>query len=182
MEETIEMVLWHKNAHVFDNDFRTVSLAFFNRYPNPYAAHVLSIDTLSREIDSEGLLHTTRLIKKTGKMPRWSKALLGRISDSWIIERSIVDPSTMNMRTYTKNLDHTSIIKVEEYTTYQCDQDTRKTFVSSQVKFSSGFGVGIKSKIEDWSRSKFDENTRKSRLGMAFVMQQLQSRSDVCAC
>lgn len=175
------MVLWHKNAHVFDNDFGTVSLAFFNRYPNPYAVHVLSIDTLSRETDSDGLLHTTRLIKKTGKLPRWSKTLLGKITDSWIIEHSIVDPSKMMMKTFTKNLDHTGIMQVEEYTTYQSARDSQKTLVTSQVKFSSGFGVGIKNKIEEWSRSKFDENIKKSRLGMTFVMQQLQDRS-VCAC
>lgn len=176
------MVLWHKNAHIFDNDFSTVSLAFFNRYPNPYAAHVLSIDTLSRETDADGCLHTTRLIKKTGKIPRWSKALLGKITDSWIIEQSIVDPTRKVMKTFTKNLDHTSIMQVEEYTTYQCDKNTQKTLVSSQVKFSSGFKVGIKNTIEDWSRTRFDENIKKSRLGMAFVMQQLQNRNGVCAC
>lgn len=174
----IEMVLWHKNTHVFDNDFATVSLAFFNRYPNPYASHVLSIDTLSRETDSNGHLHTTRLIKKSGKLPRWSKTFLGKITDSWIIERSVVDPSRAVMKTYTKNLDHTRIIQVEEYTTYHREENSSKTFVTSEVKFSSGFQLGVKNKIEDWSRSKFDENIKKSRLGMAFVMQQLQNRGE----
>ncbi|CAR26133.1 hypothetical protein ZYGR_0E01160 [Zygosaccharomyces rouxii] len=174
------MVLWHKNAHVFNNDFNTVSLAFFNRYPNPYASHVLSIDTLSRELDNDGKLHTTRLIKKAGKLPRWVKPFLGRISESWIIEFSIVDPRQSTMRTYTRNLDHTKIIQVEEYTTYeQAKQNVRSTSCASQVKFSSGFNVGIRSKIEDWSRSRFDENIKKSRLGMVFVMQELEKRSSL---
>lgn len=169
------MVLWHKNAHIFNNDFDTVSLAFFNRYPNPYASHVLSIDTLSRELDTEGKLHTTRLIKKAGRLPRWSKPFLGRISESWIIEFSVVDPRQLSMRTYTRNLDHTKIIQVEEHTTYrQAERNIRSTSCLSQVKFSSGFNVGIRNKIEDWSRSRFDENIKKSRLGMAFVMQELE--------
>lgn len=169
------MVLWHKNAHVFSKDFDTVSLAFFNRYPNPYASHVLSIDTLSRKLDNDGNLHTTRLIKKAGKLPRWAKPFLGKISESWIIEFSIVDPKQALMRTYTRNLDHTKIIQVEEYTTYkQAERNIRSTACSSRVKFSSGFNVGIRSKIEDWSRSRFDENIKKSRMGMLFVMQELE--------
>ncbi|SJM88255.1 probable protein UPS1, mitochondrial [Zygosaccharomyces bailii] len=169
------MVLWHKNAHVFDGDFRTVTLAFFNRYPNPYASHVLSIDTLSRELDHEGKLRTTRLIKKTGKLPRWIRPFLGGISDSWIIEFSVVDPRRLIMKTFTRNLDHTKIIQVEEYTTYQqAEQSFKRTACASQVKFSSGFNVGIRNKIENWSRTKFDENIKKSRLGMVFVMQELE--------
>lgn len=173
------MVLWHRNAHVFENDFATVSLAFFNRYPNPYASHVLSIDTLSRETDSDGKLRTARLIKKSGRLPRWCKPFLAGISDSWIIELSLVDPKTSQMKTYTRNLDHTKIIQVEEYTTYDYREETKKTFVSSQVKFYSGFQLGIKNKIEDWSRSKFDENIKMSRMGMAYVMQKLEERGQL---
>lgn len=38
-----------------------------------------------------------------------------------------------------KNLDHTRIIQVEEYTTYHREENSSKTFVTSEVKFSSGF-------------------------------------------
>lgn len=79
------------------------------------------------------------------------------------------------MKTFTRNLDHTKIIQVEEYTTYQqAEQSLKRTACASQVKFSSGFNVGIRNKIEDWSRTKFDENIKKSRLGMIFVMQELE--------
>ncbi|QLG71421.1 hypothetical protein HG535_0B04630 [Zygotorulaspora mrakii] len=172
------MVLWHKNRHVFESDFATVSLAFFNRYPNPYSNHVLSIDTLSRDLGDDGKLRTTRLIKKSGKLPRWVKPFLSAVSDSWIIEISIVDPETMHMQTYTKNLDHTKIIQVEEYTTYMADKQLGNTIVKSDVKFSSGFQMGVKNKIEHWSRSKFDENIKMSRLGMTFVMKQLEERGE----
>lgn len=170
------MVLWNRNTHVFDSDFSTVSLAFFNRYPNPYSTHVLSIDTLSRKLDSDGCLLTTRLIKKSGKLPRWVKPFLSKVTDSWILEMSIVNPKTMLMKTYTKNLDHRKIIEVEEFTTYVADADVANTRVISEVKFSSGFQRGIKNKIEQWSMSKFDENIKMSRLGMTFVMKQLEER------
>ena len=62
----------------------------------------------------------------------------------------------------------------DRYTTYQFDSATSSTIADSQVKFSSGFNMGIKSKVEDWSRTKFDENVKKSRMGMAFVIQRLE--------
>ncbi|SCU93503.1 LAMI_0E14598g1_1 [Lachancea mirantina] len=173
------MVLWHRNTHTFDKDFRTVSLAFFNRYPNPYAGHVLSIDTLSQEVDSNGLLKVRRLIKKTGRLPQWVKPLLGRVSESWIVEISEVDPHSGQLRTYTRNLDHTKIIKVEEFTTYIYDKELGKTHVSSNVKFSSDFRVGIKSRIEQWSQNKFAENIKRSRMGMTFVMDKLEEQYKV---
>ncbi|AET39734.1 Ups1p Ecym_4714 [Eremothecium cymbalariae DBVPG len=171
------MVLWHRNTHIFDRDFQTVSLAFFNRYPNPYASHVISIDTISRKIDDLGKLHTTRLIKKTGKLPAWIKPFLGRITESWIIEMSVVDAQRGQLLTYTRNLDHTRVIKVEEYTHYHYIKRDDTTLVDSKVKFSSGFRMGIKHKIEEWSHRKFAENIKKSRLGMAFVMDKLETRT-----
>lgn len=175
------MVLWHKNTHIFQNDFATVSLAFFNRYPNPYASHVLSIDTLSRYIDSHGQLHTTRLIRKTGKLPRWVKPFLGKISQSWIIEMSIVNKDEQKLLTYTRNLDHTKVIQVEEFTAYKFNLENNFTIADSQVKFSSGFKIGIRNKIEEWSHKKFDENIKRSRLGMSFVMEKLEQRKKLVA-
>lgn len=168
------MVLWQKNSHIFSDDFTTVSLAFFNRYPNPYSSHVRSIDTLDRYLDTDGNMYTTRLIKKIGKLPKWVKPLLSGITDSWVIEESIVNPSTKTLQTYTRNLDHTNIVKVEEYTDYEFDSVNQCTLVNSKVKFSSGFKFGVRSRIENWSLNRFDENIKKSRLGMSFVMEQVK--------
>jgi len=78
----------------------TPLLAFFLRYPNPFARHVLSVDVLSRIIDSDtGRLHTTRLILKRGIIPKWAHRFLpttsssgGRGLDAWVLEESVVDP------------------------------------------------------------------------------------------
>ncbi|SCV99776.1 LAFE_0B02256g1_1 [Lachancea fermentati] len=171
------MVLWHKNSHSYDKDFCTVTLAFFNRYPNPYSTHVLSIDTLAREVDSHGQLRSTRLIKKTGRLPRWVRPFLGRISQSWILEDSRVDARHQTLHAYTRNLDHTQIIQVEEYTTYRFDGATGATRVASRVKFSSGFHAGIRQRIEQWSMAKFGENIHTSRMGMAYVIARLEDVS-----
>ncbi|CAG57838.1 uncharacterized protein GVI51_A03949 [Nakaseomyces glabratus] len=169
------MVLVHRSVHVFENDFASVSCAFFNRYPNPYSRTVKSIDTLNQQV-LDGKLHTTRLLRKTGNMPVWARPFLGRISESWVIEVSVVDPQRGRMETFTKNLDHTRIMQVEEYSTYDYNFETRKTSVVSRVKFSSGFTTGLRERLENWSRSIFDENVKYSRQGMLFVMKKIEEK------
>jgi hypothetical protein len=72
-----------------------VTLAFWVRYPNPFANHgkkrkrsykekpvltffsflsftiVLAVDVLDRYVDERGVLKTTRLVLKKGKAPKW---------------------------------------------------------------------------------------------------------------
>lgn len=172
------MVLLHKSKHSFPYDFRSVSCAYFNRYPNPYSEHVLSIDTLDRHVDSTGRLHTTRLLRKTGQLPSWARHLLGKISESWIIEISVVDPRKRFMQTFTRNLDHTRVMRIEEFTTYSYNDSDKSTLAVSHVRFASAFRLGtIRDRIESWCQRKFDDSVRNSRQGMAFVIAQWEVKT-----
>ena len=100
-----------------------VSLAFFLRYPNPYAAHVASCDVISRTISPTGTLITTRLILKKGSLPKWAPRGIMPKAESWIIEESEVDPFGGIVRCTTKNLDHVKVMRVEEHVTLQRLED-----------------------------------------------------------
>lgn len=50
----------------------TVCRTFFNRYPNPYSLHVLSEDTVHREI-KDGKFLSTRIFCKTASLPNLFK-------------------------------------------------------------------------------------------------------------
>jgi hypothetical protein len=95
-----------------------VSLAFFLRYPNPYAGHVLSCDVVSRELTPTGTLRTTRLILKHGALPQWARKLISR-AESWVVEESEVDPYGQVVRCTTRNLDHVKVMRVEETQTFR---------------------------------------------------------------
>lgn len=176
------MVLYYKNKHTFDYDFETVSLAYFNRYPNPYSTHVKSIDTIEVFVDDLGRLHQVKLIKKSGRLPQFIKPFLGKITTSWIVENTIVDPKTKELTTYNCNLDHRKIIRVEEFNAYKYDFKKGITNSSVTVKFSSGFshrlgfGLGIKDRIENWSKNKFSDNLMRSREGLKIVMDSVKER------
>jgi hypothetical protein len=60
--------------HVFryEHAWEDVTLAFFLRYPNPHASHVLAADVIDQYVDPHtGHLHTTRLLLKKGVVPKW---------------------------------------------------------------------------------------------------------------
>jgi hypothetical protein len=166
------MVLYYETSHEYSHNFETTSLAYLNRYPNPYAKHVKSCDTLECYVDKEGCLRTTKLVVKTGRLPQFIKPFLGSSLDSWIIERSIIDPSSRTMKCYTANVDHRKFIKIEESLHYSSIKSNLSTVVNYEVKFSSNF-LGFTKKIEEWSRNKFHNNLKNTREGLKFVMNKL---------
>lgn len=79
------------------------------------------------------------------------------------------------MKTWTRNLDHTFFLKVEERTMYKA-APSGHTNVEHAMSFSSNFGGwGIKGRIENWSYKNSLERIQTSRRGMAFVMEQVRS-------
>ncbi|QPG73049.1 hypothetical protein FOA43_000353 [Brettanomyces nanus] len=169
-------------VHTFHHDFETVTLAYFNRYPNPYSNHVKSIDTIERHIDSDGKLHQTKIIHKSGRLPVWVKPFLGKINSSWIVERTIVDPIHKTMITYNCNMDHTKLLRIEESTSYRYDFNRSVTDSDATVKFSSGFrkfgfgGLNLRDRIENWSKARFAEHSKTSRQGLKIVMDTVRQK------
>ncbi|KAK9461365.1 PRELI-like family-domain-containing protein [Lipomyces oligophaga] len=179
------MVKFYKSFYTHQHDFSTFSVAYFLRYPNPYAKHVISVDTLDRYVDEQGRLHTHRLVIKRGKLPKWSQVLLAssgiNISESLILETSIIDPKNQIILAETKNIDFTRIMRVVETSTFRgalaADQKTPVVKAFTTVSFLSSFGFGsVKERLESWGQSKMSENLARSQKGMAFVMDRLREQ------
>ncbi|KAL8951663.1 MAG: hypothetical protein Q9222_002391 [Ikaeria aurantiellina] len=104
-------------------EYDAVSLAYFLRYPNPYAKHVLSTDVIDRHFDAvEQRLYTTRLHLKRSRLPPTvlkllPKGILGSNNDtgqSYVLETSVVNVKDGWMTTETRNLEWTGILSVIE--------------------------------------------------------------------
>jgi len=159
-------------SFLYDDPWSIVSLAFFLRYPNPYARHVVSCDVISRTPTSDGTLLTTRLILKRGALPKWAPRGIVSRAESWVIEESEVDVYGREVRCRTKNLDHVKIMQVEETT--ELREVGGQTLQTTQARFISGFGWGLTKRIENHGLSKFKANIQKSREGVALVLRLLR--------
>lgn len=122
------MVKFYENSFSYNYPFSAVSLAYFLRYPNPYATHVLSTDVIDRHFDPvTQRLTTTRLHLKKSKIPSailrlLPKGIVGASSDtgqSYILEKSVVDVNEGRMETEARNLEWTGILSVVEKQVYR---------------------------------------------------------------
>ncbi len=136
------MVKYYESSFSYDYSFPAVTLAYFLRYPSPYAKHVLSTDVIDRHFDpATQRLSTTRLHLKRSKLPPaviklLPKGILGSGSDagqSYILEKSVVDVREGWMRTESRNLEWTGILSVVEKQVYR--------------RPLGGIGIGVRSAV-----------------------------------
>ncbi|KAL8279251.1 hypothetical protein RQP46_008288 [Phenoliferia psychrophenolica] len=69
--------------------------AVMNKYPNPLAPHVISLDVLSRTILEDGTIRSERLIGVQQDSPKWVNRLLGSQDVTFVREVSFVVPSSL---------------------------------------------------------------------------------------
>jgi 4-amino-4-deoxychorismate lyase len=118
------MVKFYSSSETYPYPFPAVTLAYFLRYPNPYSTHVLSTDTIARNYDPETQrLTTIRLHLKRSKLPGAVLKLLPRSllgasatgdTQSFILEKSVVDVKEGWMDTESRNLEWTGVLSVVE--------------------------------------------------------------------
>lgn len=76
----------HTPAHLFPR--------IFTKYPNPYATHVQTVDTLSRTVDPEtGIIRSERLLGVSQGAPRWITKLFQLPPMAYVREIIFIDPS-----------------------------------------------------------------------------------------
>ncbi|RFU33721.1 hypothetical protein B7463_g2602, partial [Scytalidium lignicola] len=181
------MVKFYESSFTYDYSFPAVTLAYFLRYPNPYSTHVLSTDVIERVVDpSSGRLHTTRIHRKSSRLPPavlklLPKSVLGSVSggrsESYILERSTIDVKEGWMHTESRNLDWTGILSVVERQEYRRDptglpkveslenlQDGT-TGVTTTVMFISRLGERLRRRVSrEGHATEVDDEPKKSLL------------------
>ncbi len=177
----------------YEHPWQQVTSAIFQKYPNPFAAHVLTSDVIDRHIDPEtGILHTTRLFLKKGTIPKWGKSIFKQ-TEAYILEQSTVDPRAQTMVTVTKNLSMTKVMLVEETqtitpSTFTIDvkshsgQDNtvtrtvRGTDIVTKARIVSNMGwESIRSRIEHFGVTRFKYNSQRSSNGLRHVIERISS-------
>ncbi|KAI8061639.1 PRELI-like family-domain-containing protein [Gongronella butleri] len=168
------MVKFYQHTFQYDHPWQNVTLAFWLRYPNPFASHVLAVDVLERYVDERGILKTTRLVLKKGKAPKWFPKSFLKNSEAFVIEESEVDPKAMTMVTRTKNLNHVRIMQVEESQTFTTNGES--TSCKTEARIISRFGWGLTNRIEGFGQSSFAANASKARKGMRHILQMIREK------
>ncbi|XP_065888637.1 PRELI domain-containing protein 1, mitochondrial-like [Dysidea avara] len=166
--------LYRHQDVTFKSPWYRVASALWQRYPNPFSNHVLSEDTIERTVDSNGVLRSKKImIKRGSKLPNWAKMIAPVLSQAGIIEESIVDPTTQQFITYTRNFTAKKYLVVEEKCTYMASlENSNWTQCIKQVWFKSSL-MGVSRAIELYTSDRYKRNASKAEKGLQFVLTKL---------
>ncbi|KAF1395313.1 hypothetical protein PFLUV_G00010240 [Perca fluviatilis] len=158
-------------------DLRVLSCT--SRYPNPFSTHVLTEDVVYREVTADHRLLSRRLLTKTNRLPRWAERLFptGMSRLVYIIEDSIVDPVNRSLTTYTWNLNHTTLMSVEERCIFQDSVEQPSTTKLKREAWISSNIYGFSRPVQEFGLARFKSNQVKAMKGLEYALSNLEGET-----
>nr|ACO13067.1 preli-like [Lepeophtheirus salmonis] len=163
------MAKYCETTHEHPFPWTHLAESLFRRYPNPFATHVLSEDTLYREVLPGGRLYSRRFLTKTNKLPKWGEKVLVNVRKYVpLIEESTIDPKTKQIITYTRNVGlNTFMYAVEKVKYIPKGSETCLAFREAWIESSF---YGFRSAIENYGLKRFKQNCLKATEGFNYVL------------
>ncbi|XP_036793845.1 PRELI domain containing protein 3A isoform X1 [Oncorhynchus mykiss] len=159
--ENGKMKIW-STEHVFSYPWETVIKAAMRKYPNPMNPNVVGVDVLDRNLDTDGRLHSHRLLSTEWGLPGIVRAILGTgHSRTYVKEHSIVDPEEKKMELYSTNITLTNLVSVDERLVYRPHPDNSEVTVLTQEAIITVKGVSLSSYLEGMMALRMSANARK---------------------
>ncbi|XP_028436534.1 PRELI domain containing protein 3A isoform X1 [Perca flavescens] len=155
------MKIW-STEHVFSYPWETVIKAAMRKYPNPMNTNVVGVDVLDRSLDTQGRLHSHRLLSTEWGLPGIVRAILGtNHTQTYVKEHSIVDPEEKKMELCSTNITLTNLISVDERLLYRPHPDNPEVTVLTQEAIITVKGVSLSSYLEGMMARRMSANARK---------------------
>ncbi|WOO82658.1 Protein UPS2, mitochondrial [Vanrija pseudolonga] len=151
------------------------------KYPNPFATHVFSVDTLERAIDPDtGLLRSERIIGVQQGAPKWITKLFQLPETAYVREVVFVDPDTPSATCMSMNLNLAQYVSCLELITYKPKEspgvtgaDAASTVFHQHALLVSQFPTRLVARrIEKASVDRFAANAGIGKQGFEWVLEQ----------
>ncbi|XP_058500131.1 PRELI domain containing protein 3B-like [Solea solea] len=175
------MKIW-SSEHIFNHPWETVTKAAMQKYPNPMNPCVFGVDVLDRSVDTQGRLHSTRLLSTEWGLPAMAKSIIGATRTCiYVQEHSLVDPKEKTFELKSTNITFTNLISVDEKLTYKPHpQDPEKTVLTHESLISVK-GVSLSSYLEGLMAKTISVNAGKGREAMEWVIMRLNTEIEELA-
>jgi len=173
------MAKYFTTEHIHPFSYDQVVHAIFQRYPNPFASHVLSEDTVYREIVNGTTLYSRRFLTKTNKVPKWGERWLSGFRRTVpLLEESYVDNEKKTITVYTRNVGYSNFMTAIEKVVYKaCPSNPNQTVALKQAWVESNF-YGLRSAIKSFGIERFKSNCVKATDGFNYVLERIYSQQN----
>jgi hypothetical protein len=131
--------------------------------------HVHSDDVISREVDGHKL-KTKRILFKSNKLPRWGERFVTNGSQAIVVEESIVDPKLRTLTTYTRNINLTRLMSVEEKCVYYASPDNNDWTCCKKEAWIQSRVFGFSWPLQSFGIARYKENSKKATNGLEYVL------------
>lgn len=171
------MAKYFNTEHIHPYSWDQVAEAIFQRYPNPFARHVLSEDTVHRELIDGTTLYSRRFLTKTNKVPSWGeKWLSGFVKRVPLLEESFIDTHNKTITLYTRSIGLSTFMTAIEKVVYRsCPDNPGHTVAVKQAWVESNF-YGLRSAIKNFGIERFKKNCVKATEGFNYVLEKFHSQ------
>lgn len=150
-----------------------VATGFWKRYPNPHSTHVLSEDTVLRDVQGKKL-YSTRLISKTNKVPKWGEKIIpGGSRHVCVVEESVVDVEQKTLTTYTHNIGLTKFMTIDEKVVYKPDPENKNQTICERQAWIMSNLFGFSYALQTFGMERFKKNANKALTGFEFVLNKM---------
>jgi len=172
------MRIW-TSEHTFNHDWTKVVEAAWRKYPNPVNPAVTGIDVLDRQIDENGVLRTSRLMRTEWRVPNWVTGLIGLENPSFAYEYSEVDAQAKRMTLRARNLSCANFVCVDETLVYQPHPEDPTRTLLEQSAVITVRGVPLGDRMESLMASTISTNAGKGRQAMEWVISAIRREYDL---
>lgn len=160
---------FYETTSVLNYSWDQVVRVFWKRYPNPFSRHVISEDTLHREMRENGL-YSRRLLTKTSRLPKWGERFV-KSNQIPVIEESIIDLDNKEITTYTRNIAYVRIMSVIEKVTYTPDSDNPDRTVAHRSAWIESKALkGLRKAIETFAINGCKKHSNQTIQGFNYVL------------
>lgn len=175
------MKIW-TSEHIFNHPWEVVIKAAMQKYPNPMNPSVVGVDVLDREIDTQGRLHSKRLLSTEWGLPSIVKSLVGNARTyTYVQEQSVIDPKEKTFELQSSNITFTNMVSVDEKLTYKPHPEDPEKTILTQEALISVKGVSLSSYLEGVMASTISTNAGKGREAVEWVIRRLNTEIEELA-
>jgi len=166
------MKVW-TSEHVYDHPWHTVVNAAYRKYPNPFNLSVTAVDVVQQNID-QGILKTERIMQSQFFVPSWAAKLTGFSGQQYSREYTEIDPISRRMVLFTRNLNCSGFLRVDERLVYKPHESDREKTVLKQEMSVEVDLPAFTGYCEQSFLNSYQSNAEKGRKGMEWVIDQMK--------